>query len=197
MSLFIESIKVFNGIIYNLALHQERVNRTLSEFYPNAKIDLSEITIFPMYGQGLYKLRIIYSDKIEKYEFLPYKIYDTKTLKIVHSDNLKYDYKYLERTAINRLFSARGDSDDILIVRNGLITDTSYCNVVLDDGYKLYTPANPLLKGIKREQLLREKRIEPSNIAVEDLVDFKRVILINAMIEVENQVFIEIPNIKQ
>ena len=186
MSLFIESIKVFNGIVYNLALHQERVNRTLSEFYPNSKIDLSEIKVFPMYGQGLYKLRIIYSDKIEKYEFLPYKIYETKTLKIVHSDNLKYDYKYLERTAINRLFSARGDSDDILIVRNGLITDTSYCNVVLDDGYKLYTPANPLLRGTKREQLLREKRIEQSEISVDDLVDFKRVILINAMIELEN-----------
>ena len=197
MSLFIESIKVFNGIIYNLALHQERVNKTLSEFYPDCKIDLSEITIFPMYGQGLYKLRIIYSDKIEKYEFLPYKIYETKTLKIVHSDNLKYEHKFLERTAIKRLFSTRGDSDDILIVRNGLITDTSYCNVVLDNGYKLYTPTNPLLRGTKREQLLREKRIEQSEISVDDLVDFKRVILINAMIEVENQVFIEIPNIKQ
>lgn len=197
MSLFIESIKVFNGIIYNLALHQERVSRTLSEFYPNAKIDLSEIKVFPMYGQGLYKLRIIYSDKIEKYEFLPYKIYETKTLKIVHSNNLNYKYKFLERTAINRLFSVRGDCDDILIIRNGLITDTSYCNVVLDDGHKLYTPANPLLKGIKREQLLQEKRIEPSEISIEDLVDFKRVILINAMIELENQMLIEIPNIKQ
>jgi 4-amino-4-deoxychorismate lyase len=195
MSLFIESIKVFNGIIYNLSLHQERVDRTLSEFCPNSKIDLSEITIFPMYGQGLYKLRIIFSDKIEKYEFLPYKIYETKTLKIVQSDNLKYEYKFLERTAINRLFSTRGDCDDILIVSNGLITDTSYCNVVLDDGNKLYTPANPLLKGIKREQLLREKRIEQLEISVDDLVDFKRVILINAMIELENQVIIEVSNI--
>ncbi|MDT3740487.1 MAG: aminotransferase class IV [Candidatus Kapabacteria bacterium] len=196
MYLFIESIKVFNGIIYNLALHQERVNRTLSEFYPNTKIDLSEIIIFPMYGQGLYKLRIIYSDKIEKYEFLSYKIYETKTLKIVQADNLKYDFKYLERTAINRLFSARGECDEILIVRNGLITDTSYCNVVLDDGNKLYTPANPLLRGTKREQLLREKRIEPLEILVDDLVDFKRVILINAMIELEN-CFIDINNVSR
>ena len=66
---------------------------------------------------------------------------------------------------MNSLFQIRQDKDDILIVKNGLLTDTSIANIALYDGNDWYTPLHPLLKGTKRAELLdkgvlKEKEIK-------------------------------------
>ena len=63
------------------------------------------------------------------------------------------------------MFLIRQDKDDILIVKNGLLTDTSIANIALYDGNDWYTPLHPLLKGTKRAELLdkgvlKEKEIK-------------------------------------
>jgi 4-amino-4-deoxychorismate lyase len=196
MSLFIESIKVLNGKFYNLDFHQDRINRTLNQFYPNHQIDLNIFNVPQIFSNGLFKFRLLYSNKIEKYEYLSYRLKEIKSLKIVNSDNLNYEFKYQERTAIHRLFAQRCDCDDILIVRNNLITDTSYCNILLEKDNKLFTPSNPLLKGTQRDFLLSQGLIEEREIRISEINYYKALYLINCMIDFTDKIKIEIGDIK-
>ena len=79
--------------------------------------------------------------------------------------------KYADRSALARLLQRRDDCDEILIVRDGAITDTSYSNVAFFDGRKYVTPDTFLLNGTRRQYLLgtgvlTERRITPSDLAV-------------------------------
>ena len=64
---------------------------------------------------------------------------------------------------LNSLFQIRQDKDDILIVKNGLLTDTSIANIALYDGNDWYTPLHPLLKGTKRAELLDKGVLKEKN----------------------------------
>ena len=48
---------------------------------------------------------------------------------MVDCDEADYRYKSADRSLLDRLFALRGAADDVLIVRRGLITDTSIANV--------------------------------------------------------------------
>lgn len=106
-------------------------------------------------------------------------------LRLVHGDDLDYTFKFADRTRIDELFAAKGPADDILILKNGYITDSSYANVILWDGYSWWTPDRPLLAGTQREKLLREGRIKERPILASDLKDYKKLKLINAMLSLE------------
>lgn len=75
----------------------------------------------------------------------------------------------------------KNDADDILIVRHGLITDTSFSNILLLDGMQWVTPAEPLLAGTCRARLLQQQRIIAKTIHLEDLSKYSHFMLINAM----------------
>jgi 4-amino-4-deoxychorismate lyase len=90
----------------------------------------------------------------------------------------------------------RGDCDDILIVKDGYITDTSFSNIVFFDGEKWVTPARPLLRGTMRESLLKRNLIGEENITVDDLNKIKEARLINAMLPLETGTAIQVENIR-
>ena len=101
---------------------------------------------------------------------------------MVYDDTLIYDYKLEDRRDIQKHL-CKTDNGEILIVKNGFITDTSYSNVVFSDFTNLFTPATPLLKGTKRAKLLEIGRIREEEIRLIDLQKFKCVYLINALID--------------
>ncbi|HEY6915657.1 MAG TPA: aminotransferase class IV, partial [Paludibacter sp.] len=68
-------------------------------------------------------------------------------------------------------------------VKNGLLTDTSYCNIALYDGQNWFTPRVPLLYGVNRAELLLEEKLIEKDIAVEELKSYEKIALFNAMIE--------------
>ena len=87
------------------------------------------------------------------------------------------------------MLDQRAGCDDILIVRDGRITDTSFSNVVFEDaGGGLYTPDTCLLKGTRRESLLDAGIIRECPITVDDIRRFRKVLLVNAMIGLEDGV---------
>ncbi|MGB3588105.1 MAG: aminotransferase class IV, partial [Tunicatimonas sp.] len=92
------------------------------------------------------------------------------------------NHKFADRKLINHLFAQRQGCDDILMVKNGLITDTSYSNVALYDGQQWFTPHQPLLPGTARARLLQDGRLQKAKISPSDLAQFKRCSLINAML---------------
>lgn len=72
------------------------------------------------------------------------------------SDTIDYRYKSTDRKELEALYALRGNQDDVLIVRNNLLTDTSIANVALEKEGVWYTPRTPLLKGTKRALLLEQ-----------------------------------------
>ncbi|MEZ4902380.1 MAG: hypothetical protein R2822_11810 [Spirosomataceae bacterium] len=89
---------------------------------------------------GLYKCRVTYSEVIEKIEFESYEPRVVQSLCLITDNTIQYDFKYHNRQQLNALFSQRGEADDVLIVQNDLITDTSYANIVFWEGSQWHTP---------------------------------------------------------
>ena len=89
--------------------------------------------------------------------------------------------KYTDRSLINTLFAQRGACDEIIIIKNGKVTDCSIGNLIFRQGKKWYTPDTPLLLGTQREKLLQEGKIQECTIFQEDIVNFDEIKIINAM----------------
>ena len=180
---FIESIRIENGVIYNLPYHNERLNRTRNVFWKDCTpINLIDYIRMP-HKKGIVKCRIVYEKEIKEIVYTPYSMREIDTLRIVHSDGINYTYKSTDREELNRLYVGRGDADDVLIVRNELITDTSIANVAFYDGCEWYTPQTPLLKGTQRAFLLDRQIIKEKEITLKQLFTYSRITLFNAMIE--------------
>ncbi|NOX46942.1 MAG: hypothetical protein GXO89_08200 [Chlorobi bacterium] len=194
---FFETIKIEGNQLSNLAYHQERMDRARLEVLGlNVPLELKKAIVIPKGLSGqLLKCRVIYSERIEKLEFEPYAPRKIKSLKIVVDNTIEYNYKYSDRGKLNLLSSQKGNCDEILIVKNGLVTDTSFSNVVFFDGNNYVTPAKPLLKGTLRQSLLEKGRISEGSIGLSDIKGFKSVFLINAMLDLESAMEIKIEDI--
>lgn len=194
MSLLLESIKVYNKRLYNIEYHNVRMNNSRAELF-NAKeqIDLSKIISVPEnLSNDLYKCRVIYSEEIISVDFQRYKKKKISSLQIVHDDEITYSHKFEDRTKIEKHLSV-AKADEILIIKNGFITDTSFSNVVFFDGIKYFTPSSPLLKGTKIAKLIAEGIIQEEEIRLNDIQKFKFVYLVNALLDLkeENRIPIE------
>jgi 4-amino-4-deoxychorismate lyase len=189
MSLLVETIKVENGTLLNISFHNERMIRSLYYVFGLKKEpDLKKIINVPVFaGKGIYKCRIEYDDKSTKIEFLPYIIRSVRSLKIIINDKISYPYKYIKRDNIHRLMEMRGDCDDILIIKKGLVTDSSYANVVFRDFKGNWvTPSTYLLPGTRRASLLQKGQITETIITSRDINKYTEVKLINAMIGIDD-----------
>lgn len=140
---FVETIKIKNGKALALPYHQARMERTIRRFFPSIaseEINLSSL-ISPKEEMNFYKARVVYGAQgVEAIEYAPYKMKEIHSLKVVEDDSIDYTYKSTDRSALNALVAQKGDCDEIIIVKNGLITDTSFTNLALFDGKKWLTP---------------------------------------------------------
>jgi 4-amino-4-deoxychorismate lyase len=188
MSLLIESIKVVNGEFCNLSYHEQRMHRSLKMLCGDAEeVDLERfLNKFQRPTAGVYKCRIEYDEQSKDVEFVPYQPKPITSLRIVEHDRINYEFKYKDRRTIDRLFELRKDCDDILIVRRGFITDTSFCNIVFQKDGRWLTPWSALLKGTQRQKLLEHNIIAEEDITPEDISTFRKFKLINAMLEFES-----------
>ncbi len=185
MSLLLESIKLLDGNYCNLFYHEQRMNRSMKELC--GQQEFFELETFLSHidapSTGLYKCRIVYDENSREVEFLPYEPKPISTIRVVEHDRINYDFKYQDRKTINKLFELRKDCDDVLIVKRGYVTDTSYCNIVFRKGRRWLTPWSALLKGTQRQKLLERNLIFEEDIRVEDIASFDSFKLINAMLE--------------
>lgn len=181
----IESIKLLNGCFIRLQRHQTRVDKAFETLYPNyPAIQLAPVlaaSSFPL--SGLYKCRIVFDTEIRLIEFTPYKLREIKTLKLVETDAESCEFKHENREDLNKAFRLRADCDDVLLVKNGLLTDSSYANIALFDGKNWITPKHPIIYGTNRAQLLADRKITEADINVHELPNFLKIRLFNAMIE--------------
>lgn len=183
MDQLLETIKIVNGEPQFLEFHQARLNYARKTLFNTQEVINLEKVINNPPKEDIYRCRIIYSRKMEQLEYLPYLERNFRTFKIVEHNSIVYHFKFLNRDSLNQLIERKGQADDILIIKNGLITDTSIANVAfLDRNNHWITPATPLLKGTTRERLLRENRIVAAGIKLADLPKFTQMALMNAMV---------------
>jgi 4-amino-4-deoxychorismate lyase len=190
----IETIKCHDGELFNLSFHQARFDRARQFHYPGSqKINLSgSIKIPTECANGLFRCRVIYARTIEKIEFIPHIYRQISSLKLITANDISYEFKYANREMLQQLFEQRGSCDDILIVKNGFVTDSFTANTIFFDGMQWWTPDTPLLPGIQRDRLLSEKKIKICPIPVNDLWNYQKIGLINAMQDMTDMPVIEI-----
>ncbi len=193
MSLLVETIKLKDGILFNMEYHNRRFNRTRSEcFGIRIEADLNRLIQIPDdYKLGLYRCRVIYSHEIESIEFHRHTYNEIRTLKMVEDNNIDYSHKYVNRDRLKELYNLREDCDDIIIVKNGCITDSFNANTVFFDGQEWVTPDTPLLRGTKREKLLAQKKIKEKRIKTDDLKKYSMAGLVNALQDFDEMPVIE------
>jgi 4-amino-4-deoxychorismate lyase len=183
MSRFFESIRIEDGKAWNMMYHEQRVLQTVRDNYSSLPAwNLADAVTKGLPEHGLFKCRIVYDAENYAVDFERYTIKTIASLKVVEANDIDYRYKYFDRSALNKLYMQRGAHDDILIIKNGRVTDTSYANIVLSDkAGTWHTPADCLLKGTMRQSLIDSGRIIEKTIGPDDLKFFKNFKVINAM----------------
>ena len=177
-----ESIRVEGGQAHLLHYHQARIERSYRQLFQK-KCPWKLITMLPeLPTTGLHKLRFLYNDHDFSFEIASYEARNIESLKCVEINTYNYDLKFTDRSGIDQSFALRGDCDDVLMIKNGFLTDTSYCNILLFDGTDWITPEKPLFKGVQREYLLDEKIIKVGEIHERDLNNYESFMLVNAML---------------
>ena len=174
---YLETIKALDGKLYHLEYHQLRLEKTLGM----GTHVLEELVKPPL--DGLYRCRVVYNEEDIDIEYIKYTKRQVQKLKLLYDDTIVYDKKYEDRDELNTLFSKREKADDILIIKNTLICDTSIANIAFFDGEKWLTPKTPLLEGVTRKRLLESGKLVLKDIRVKDIKRYKKVALMNAMVD--------------
>ena len=174
---FLETIACVQGQAQHLSYHQQRMNRALDKSNP---YNLQELLKVP--DTSLLRCRILYSSNTIEISYLPYAKRNINTLQLIEDNEINYSHKYADRTQLDHSFAKRSIADDVLIVKNGFITDTTIANIAFYDGTQWFTPDTPLLEGTTRARLINEKKLTIRAIKVDDIRDFQGFALLNAMI---------------
>jgi 4-amino-4-deoxychorismate lyase len=194
LPLCFETICVQNRRLMNLAYHEARLNKTRTELFGfKDSWDLSKLITIPDFVTHTpHKCRLTYGEGIDNIQWEPYNFRTITKIQCVYDDAIDYSYKYNDRTALNSLYQQREDAEEILIIKNEMVTDTLYCNVAfLKDG-KWFTPDSPLLPGTKRAFLLDSGIIEEAHILEKDIFKYSHMKLFNAMVSWENSPLLEV-----
>ena len=198
MSRLIETICVREGNIMHLSDHQERMDRSIMELFGrhNDSNLIDVLSIPTEFQTGWVKCRVVYGVKIEHVMWQPYQIRPVNSIGLVRADDLDYSYKYEDRNEFERLIKQAG-TDDVIIVKAGWITDSSYANLLFRKANDWYTPMHPLLPGTQRKRLIESGQIKVRNISPDDLSEFDAIKYINAMMDMETSPVLPIGVIKE
>ncbi len=182
MSRFIESIKVEDQKIFLQELHQKRMNDTFSNFGKVCKIDIHSLFLNLEHEEdGLYKFRIEYDlENNFKTQIIPYAISELDDFELVIDNEIDYSFKSADRTQLQKL-KDKSHAEEVIIVKNNQITDTSYSNLLFLKDKTWFTPKSYLLNGVMRQNLLQSKEIKEAEITLENIKDFTHFQLINAL----------------
>ena len=194
MSLFLETIKINNGRRINLDGHNRRMNRTRNRhFHEIRDIDLKEEIEVPSHFEtGVVRCRVVYGRQIEDITFDHYHFKNPRSFRVLSADHIDYGYKSSDRKALNQLFSEKREADDIIMTKEGFITDSFYANLALLKDGVWYTPIRPMLKGTFREKLVSSEKLVQEDIRADELIKYEAIKIFNALTEWEMHEEVEI-----
>lgn len=190
----LETLSIQNGHIQHIEYHNRRFNESRKELFDGREtLDLGQLINIPIeFQQGQFRCRVLYARAIDSVQVYPYIQKEIKRLTLIDIDNWDYSHKYADRSFMSNLLAENPDFDEVVMVKNGFITDCTIANLAFWDGTNWFTPSTPLLKGTKRQQLLDKQMIMEREIRIEDISQYEGVSLINCFrnLELENLVSI-------
>ena len=181
---FVETIRIEQGRPLHLMYHQQRMAVTMARFFPGATVPVLADALSPLVcpADKTWKVHVEYdASGITLVKADEYHIRHITRLRLVLCNDIDYAYKSVDRRCLEALAAQRGEADEVVIVKNGLLTDTSYSNIALFDGSQWVTPRQPLLRGTMRQSLLDAGALVEMDIKAEDWDHYRQVSLINAM----------------
>jgi 4-amino-4-deoxychorismate lyase len=178
---YLETIKAIDGRVQNLDYHQKRLEEVLFSSEYKKSYTLCNYVKPPK--NGTYRCRVVYDEHDIEIAYIPYEKKSVQSLKIVYNDEIEYSKKYLNRDLLNELHLLKDMCDDVLIGKSGLITDTTVANIAFYNGVDWVTPKRPLLRGTTRQRYLENQKIIEQDIFVDDIKEFEKVALMNALID--------------
>jgi 4-amino-4-deoxychorismate lyase len=199
METFFETLALRDGLPLHLDYHTARLNRTRREVFGTTEsIDIATYLSYHSIAKiqnpppthlaahfapsPLHRLRIVYNDTaILSHTLTPYTPKTIRTIHWVESD-IDYPHKSTDRIALNALLGAHPSADDILIVHNGYVRDTTVANVAFRQHGIWYTPDTPLLPGTTRARLINEGKLFPRSIHRDHLSTYDGFAITNALI---------------
>lgn len=177
-----ESLAIEDGQILNLEWHEKRYHKSyLKAFGVEPSTNLLDGLDITIPAKGLYKLRVDYGISKKTHDIKSYTRTPIKSLRVIEHNTISYDMKYADRDTLNELFQQKENCQDVLIIKNDLVTDTTIGNIVFFDGKQWFTPRQPLLHGTQRAQLISNKTITEKDIHSSDIKHYKSFLVINAM----------------
>lgn len=201
---FIETIRWSDGRYHLLDLHSQRMAETyeamgwpqagdIRDWLPDVPEQLRDMTV---------KCRVLYgSGGLERVDFEPYTVRCVCSMRMVVDDNIDYRLKFADRTRLISLRSRCLDADEIIVVKNGFVTDTSYSNLVFRSGDTFLTSDRPLLRGVMLRNLLNQGIVSSVALRPEDILPGNRygiteAFLINAMMPLGSSSCVDVTAIK-
>lgn len=190
MYLFLETMYYDYAGIRNLELHLERVQSSLiyasggvlSGSAYTTFIQIKEILRSFRIPGNVQKVRMLYDDKGLELEASHLHIQYPASFRCVEvDDGFDYSYKFSDRKILDEAFDKREDSEEVILIRKGYITDSSKANLAFRKNEVWYTPYFPLLAGTTWKKLVREKKIIPRPIHVDQIKLFDGVRTFNAL----------------
>ncbi|AGR76591.1 hypothetical protein A7H1H_0265 [Aliarcobacter butzleri 7h1h] len=173
---YFETIKCEDFEVFNLDYHQKRVANTIG-----LNINLQEY-INPI-SEELLRCKLIYDENgVVDVLYFPYKKREIKSFKIIFDNEIEYSKKYLNRAKLDELYEKRDDCDEVIIIKNEIVTDTTIANIAIFYENSWITSKNCLLGGTTRARLLEEKKLFEKDITLDMLKNASKVALMNAMI---------------
>lgn len=184
----IETIAVENRAFRNLSYHQTRLDYTRKTLWGYSdSLDLKQLIEVPDHvSNAMHKCRIVYDENIKAIKWELHQKRLINSIKKIYSDEVEYSFKFDQRPQLNVLFERRGLADEILIIKNGMVTDCFYYNVAFYDGSNWYTPDTNLLPGTQRALLLDQGILQSIPISENDLTKYSHIKLFNALADWAN-----------
>lgn len=171
--------------LLHLNYHQDRVRWSTGQ-----EIDISLFTeaiksapSYTLAHSGKWRVSVTYSpSSILSIRFVPYQVPEIRFLKPTTIEENFYSHKWANRSQFESIKRKLPQGTEPLFILDGLVTDTSFTNVVLEKEGQLFTPKSYLLKGTKRSYLLDKGIIQECDITLEELRHFDTIHLVNAML---------------
>jgi len=176
-----ETIRLLDGVVHNAEYHNRRLNQTRKNLY-GSTTTIEILDYLPtLPTEGLHKIKITYVDTILDISIEPYTPRDITEFICVNTD-MDYSYKYTHRDKLNQLTKDLKPNQEIIIIKDNLITDTSIANIAIYIDNIWLTPATPLLTGTTRAKLIDDQYLKKANLNIDDLNRATSIALMNAMI---------------
>ncbi|WGE31163.1 aminotransferase class IV family protein [Actinobacillus genomosp. 2] len=176
-----ETIAIIDGEPQNLAYHQQRFESAMEQYFNvTSQRQLAEIICVPNeFQQGRVRCRIDYNANEFQQKFFHYTPRKIGSFQCVYVEDLDYRFKYSDRKRLDSLKTSQ--ADEVIIINNGKVSDCTIGNLLFLKQGQWFSSQDYLLKGTQLTVLVERQQVFLTKISVEDLSQYERVMMVNAL----------------